>query len=189
MNNINLTIPHLTEKGFLELCQANQNLQLEREASGEIIIMPPTFPWTGKQNFNLYIQLGIWIEKTGLGIGFDSSTGFTLPNGAVRSPDVSWIKNDRWEGLTPIQQKEQFSPIAPDFVIELRSSSDSRQKLEEKMKEYINNGVQLGWLIDSVNRQVKIYRLGQNVEVLQLPQTLSGENVLPGFVLDLTQVW
>lgn len=188
-NAITLNIPHLTPQDFAELCEANQELRMERSASGEVIIMPPTFPWTGKQNFSLYVQLGIWIEKTGLGIGFDSSTGFTLPNSAVISPDVSWVSKERWEALTPSQQKKEFSPLVPDFVVELRSSSDTMKKLRDKMQEYIANGVRLGWLIDSQNQRVEIYRPMQNVEVLDSPTTLSGEDVLPEFVLDLNKVW
>ena len=189
MNTITLTIPHLNPEGFLELCKANQDLQLELTATGEVIIMPPTFPWTGKQNFGIIAQLGAWIERTGLGFGFDSSSGFTLPNGAVRSPDASWVSNERWEALSEIQQKEEFSPLSPEFVVELRSSSDSLKKLREKMQEYIDNGVRLGWLIDSTTKQVRIYRPGQDVEVLESPATLSDEDVLPGFVLDLHKVW
>lgn len=188
-NTITLNIPHLTAKEFTELCEANQELRMERSASGEVIIMPPTFPWTGKQNFSLYVQLGIWIEKTGLGVGFDSSTGFTLPNSAVISPDVSWVSKERWESLTPSQQKEEFSPLVPDFVVELRSSSDAMKKLRDKMQEYIANGVRLGWLIDAQNQRVEIYRPMQNVEVLDSPTTLSGKDVLPEFVLDLHKVW
>jgi Uma2 family endonuclease len=187
--NITFTIPHLSIEGFKEICKANQNLQLEREATGEIIIMPPTFPWTGKQNFGLIGQLWSWINRTGLGIGFDSSSGFTLPNGAVRSPDVSWISNERWEALSETQQKEEFSAIAPDFVIELRSSSDSLNKLQTKMQEYIDNGVRLGWLIDTTNQQIEIYRPGKSIETAIAPTTLSGEEVLPGFVLDLNKIW
>ncbi len=186
---ITLTIPHLTSEGFLELCKANQDLQLERTATGEVIIMPPTFPWTGKQNSGLNAQVWNWNDRTSLGIVFDSSAGFTLPNGAVRSPDVSWVSKERWEALTEIQQKEEFSPLSPDFVVELRSSSDSLKKLREKMQEYIDNGVRLGWLIDSTTKQVRIYRPRQDVEVLESPATLSGEDVLPGFVLDLNKVW
>ncbi len=189
MNAITLTIPRLSAKDFIELCQANQDLQLELTATGEVIIMPPTYPWTGKQNFGLIGQLWTWIDRTGLGLGFDSSTGFTLPNGAVRSPDASWVSNERWEALSETQQKEEFSPLSPDFVVELRSSSDSLKKLREKMQEYIDNGVRLGWLIDSTTKQVEIYRLGQDVEVVESPATLSGEDVLPGFVLDLNKVW
>jgi Uma2 family endonuclease len=189
MDAIALTIPHLNAKGFVELCQANQNLRLERTATGEIIIMPPTYPWTGQQNSGLNAQLWLWNRQTGLGITFDSSTGFTLPNGAVRSPDVSWVSNERWEALTETQQKEEFSPLSPDCVVELRSSSDSLKKLREKMQEYMENGVRLGWLIDGKTKEVEIYRQGQYVEVLGSPTTVSGEDVLPGFVLDLTQVW
>ncbi len=189
MDTITLTIPRLSAEGFLELCQANQDLQLELTATGEVIIMPPTFPWTGKQNFGIIAQLGAWIDRTGLGLGFDSSTGFTLPNSAVRSPDTSWVSNERWETLTESQQKEEFSPLSPDFVVELRSSSDSLKKLREKMQEYIDNKVRLGWLIDTTKKQVEIYRLGRDVEVLESPATLSGEDVLPGFVLDLNKVW
>ena len=189
MNAITLTIPHLTSDGFVELCQANEELQLERAVTGEVIIMPPTFLWTGKQNFGIIAQLGAWIEKTGLGIGFDSSTGFTLPNGAVISPDASWVSNQRWEALTTSQQQEEFSPLCPDFVIELRSSSDTLKKLREKMQEYLDNGVRLGWLIDSKTQQVEIYRIGQNVEILKTPNNVSGEDMLPGFVLNLNKVW
>ncbi|HEY9650814.1 MAG TPA: Uma2 family endonuclease [Coleofasciculaceae cyanobacterium] len=189
MNAITLTIPRLSAEGFIELCKANQDLQLELTATGEVIIMPPTFSWTGKQNSGLNAQLWNWNDRTGLGIVFDSSTGFTLPNGAVRSPDASWVSNERWKALSETQQKEEFSPVSPDFVVELRSSSDSLNKLREKMQEYIDNGVRLGWLIDSTTKQVEIYRQGQDVEVLESPVTLSGENVLPGFVLDLNKVW
>lgn len=188
-DTITLNIPHLSAEGFVELCLANQDLQLERDATGEIMIMPPTFPWTGKQNFNLYVQLGIWIERTGLGIGFDSSTDFTLPNGAVRSPDVSWVSKQRWEALTLKQQKEEFSPLSPDFVLELPSSSYSLEKLRAKMHEYINNQVRLAWLMDSGIKRVEVYRQGGDVEVLESPATLSGEDVLPGFVLDLGKIW
>jgi Uma2 family endonuclease len=187
--DITLTIPRLSAEGFYELCQANRDLRLELTATGEVIVMPPTHSWTGKQNFGLIAQVGAWINQTGLGLGFESSTGFTLPNGAVRSPDVSWVSTERWEALTEIQQKEEFSPISPDFVIELRSSSDSLKKLREKMQEYLDNGVRLGWLIDTTKKQVEIYRLGQDVEVLESPTTLSGEDILPGFILDLNKIW
>ncbi len=189
MNAIILTTPRLSTEDFIELCQANQDLQLERTATGEVIIMPPTFSWTGKQNSGLNAQLWNWNDKTGLGIVFDSSTGFTLPNSAIRSPDVSWVSNERWDALSESQKKEEFSPISPDFVVELRSSSDSLQKLREKMQEYIDNGVRLGWLVDSTTKRVEIYRLGQDVEVLESPAMLSGEDVLPEFVLNLDKVW
>lgn len=189
MDTITLTIPRLTPESFLELCQANRDLQLERSATGEVIIMPPTFPWTGKQNSGLNAQLWNWNDQTDLGLVFDSSTGFTLSNGAVRSPDASWVSNERWEALTETQQKEEFSPLSPDFVVELRSSSDSLKKLREKMQEYIDNEVRLGWLIDSTTKQVEIYRPGREAEILESSATLSGEDVLPGFVLNLNKVW
>lgn len=188
-NPITLNIPHLTAQDFAELCQANQELRLERAASGEVIIMPPTFPWTGKQNFGLIGQLWAWSDRTGWGIGFDSSTGFTMPNGAVISPDASWVSKQRWEALTLSQQQEEFSPLVPDFIVELRSSSDTMKKLRDKMQDYIANGVRLGWLIDSQNKRVEIYRPMQNVQVLDSPANLSGEDVLPEFVLDLNKVW
>ena len=189
MNAITLTIPHLTSNGFAELCQANEELQLERAATGEVIIMPPTFPWTGKQNSGLNAQLWYWNDQRSLGIAFDSSTGFTLPNGAVISPDACWVSNQRWEALTTSQHQEEFSPLCPDFVIELRSSSDTLKKLREKMQEYLDNGVRLGWLIDSKTQQVEIYRPGQDVEILKTPNNISGEDVLPGFTLNLNKVW
>ncbi len=189
MNTITFAIPKITPEQFLEICQANLDLRLELTASGEVIIMPPTHPWTGKQNSGLNAQLWNWNDRTGLGIVFDSSTGFTLPNGAVRSPDASWIDSQRWDSLTEKQKKSEFSPIAPDFVIELRSSSDSIKTLREKMQEYIDNGVRLGWLIDSQTKQVEIYRQKQQVEVLSSPDTVSGEDVLPGFVLNLNKIW
>lgn len=188
-NTITLNIPHLTPQDFAELCEANQELRMERSATGEVIIMPPTFPWTGKQNFGLLGQLWAWCDRTGLGVGFDSSTGFTLANGAVISPDASWVSKERWEALTLSQQQEEFSPLVPDFVVELRSSSDTMKKLRDKMQEYIANGVRLGWLIDSQNKRVEVYRPMQNIEVLDSPATLSGEDVLPEFVLDLNKVW
>lgn len=188
MNAITLNIPHLTGEGFAQLCQANEDLQLERAATGEVIIMPPTYPWIGKQNSGLNAQLWLWNDRTSLGIAFDSSAGFTLPNGAVKSPDATWVSNERWEALTPSQQQEEFSPLSPDFMVELRSSSDSLKKLQEKMQEYIDNGVRLGWLIDPKTKQVEIYRPGQDVEVLH-PTTVSGEDVLPEFELNLNKVW
>ncbi|PAX60748.1 Uma2 family endonuclease [Brunnivagina elsteri] len=189
MNSITLKIPNLSHEGFQELCKENNHLQLERSSTGEIIVMPPTFPWTGKKNFSLIGQLFAWIEKTDLGIGFDSSTGFTLDNGAVYSPDASWIKTERWNALTPTQQQKEFSAIAPDFVVELRSNSDSLKKLQQKMQEYIDNGVLLGWLIDTKNQNVEIYRFGKEVEVLDSPMTVSGEDILPGFELNLQKIW
>jgi Uma2 family endonuclease len=185
--NLRPTI-ELTDDQFYQICQNNPELRLERTAQGKLIVMPPTGGGSGKRNFSLTGQLAAWVERTGLGEGFDSSTVFRLPNGANRSPDASWIANERWNALT-LEEQEKFPPIAPDFVVELRSRTDSLEELEEKMQEYMENGVRLGWLLDPQNEQAKIYRQGQIVEVLRSPATLSGEEVLPGFVLDLSRVF
>jgi Uma2 family endonuclease len=177
----------LTDEQFFQMCQKNRDYRFERTASGELLIMPPTGSDTGNRNFDMVVELGIWNKQTKLGKGFDSSTGFTLPNGAERSPDASWVKIERWNALTP-EQQEKFAPISPDFVVELRSRTDSLKELQEKMQEYIENGTQLGWLIDRKNKRVEIYRPGKDVEILDNPASLSGENVLPGFVLDLQQI-
>jgi Uma2 family endonuclease len=177
----------LTDEQFFQMCQKNRDYRFERTVSGELLIMPPTGSDTGNRNFDIVVELGIWNKQTKLGKGFDSSTGFTLPNGAERSPDASWVKIERWNALTP-EQQEKFAPICPDFVVELRSRTDSLKELQEKMQEYIENGAQLGWLIDRKNKRVEIYRRGKDVEILDNPATLSGENVLPGFVLDLQQI-
>ncbi|MGJ5628880.1 Uma2 family endonuclease [Nostoc sp. CALU 1950] len=177
----------LTDEQFFQMCQKNRDYRFERTASGEILIMPPTGSDTGNRNFDMVVELGIWNKQTKLGKGFDSSTGFTLPNGAERSPDASWVKIERWNALTP-EQQEKFAPICPDFVVELRSRTDSLKELQEKMQEYIENGAQLGWLIDRKNKRVEIYRSGKDVEILDNPVSLSGENVLPGFVLNLQQI-
>jgi Uma2 family endonuclease len=189
MNTITLKLPHLSTEDFIEICQENEDLQLEKTAKGELSIMSPTYSWTGKINFILIAQLSTWIDKTNLGIGFDSSSGFTLPDGSIKSPDVSWISNENWDKLTETEQKNQFSPIAPDFIIELRSSSDSLKKLQSKMREYQQNGVKLGWLIDTVLNRVEIYRQNKEMEILESPNSISGEDILPEFVLDLTKIW
>jgi Uma2 family endonuclease len=177
----------LTDEQFFELCSANRDLRFERSADGELIIMAPTGWGTGNKNAELSIDLGIWNRQAGLGKVFDSSTGFRLPNGADRSPDASWVSKDRLEALNPDPAK--FLPLAPDFVVELRSQSDTLKPLQTKMQEYIDNGVRLGWLIDPKNQRVEIYRLGQDVEVLESPVSLSGEDVLPRFSLDLSPLW
>ncbi|MBH8563185.1 Uma2 family endonuclease [Nostoc sp. CENA67] len=176
----------VTHEQFIELVLANRDLQLERTATGELIVMPPTGSDTGKRNFDIAGQLWLWNRQNKLGVAFDSSTGFYLPNGSDRSPDVAWIRQDRWDALSK-EQQEAFAPICPDFVLELRSKNDSIEKLRAKMREYIDNGARLGWLIDQKNKQVEIYRPNQDVEVLNNPVSLSGEDVLPGFVLDLTK--
>ena len=178
----------LTDDQFYELCCKNPDVKFERNAKGELIIMSPTGGETGNRNSEINADFVIWNRQTKLGKVFDSSTGFKLPNGADRSPDVAWIKQERWDTLTS-QQKEKFPPIAPDFVLELMSPSDTLQETQAKMQEYIDNQVKLGWLIDRKTRRVEIYRLGQEVEVLESPTELSGEDVLPGFVLNLQIVW
>jgi Uma2 family endonuclease len=185
--NLN-SIIKLTSEQFYQLCEENPDLKLERNANGELIVMPPTGGETGKRNLTAGAQLWTWNEQTELGEAFDSSTGFTLPNKADRSPAVSWVEKSRWSALTP-EQREKFIPLCPDFVIELVSPSDSLKKTQEKMQEYMENGCRLGWLINRKKREVEIYRPGQDVEVLQSPLTLSGENVLPGFVLNLQKIW
>ncbi|BAB76553.1 Uma2 family endonuclease [Anabaena sp. FACHB-709] len=178
----------LTREQFYQLCVENPDLKLERNAQGELIIMPPTGGETGRSNVNLILQVASWNEINHGGEVFDSSTGFTLPNGADRSPDVSWVEKSRWEALTK-EQREKFIPLCPDFVIEIMSPSDSLKKVQEKMFEYRSNGCRLGWLINRKRQEVEIYRPEQEVEILTLPQTLSGEDVLPGFILNLQRIW
>ncbi len=179
----------VTQEQFAALAASNRELQLERTATGELIVNPPTGWQTGKQNSRITGQLDRWEEENDrLGQVFDSSTAFILPNGATRAPDASWVSQDRWDTLTEAQ-KGTFANVCPDFVVELRSHSDTLKSLREKMQEYIDNGAKLGWLIDPKNRTVEIYRLGVEVEVLQNPAELSGEEVLPGFVLNLRRVW
>ena len=178
----------LTDEQFFQLCQNNRELKFERTPSGELIIMPPTGGTTGKRNSDLNFQIKAWNRQYNLGEVFDSSTGFKLPNGADRSPDASWVRIERWEALTS-EEKDKFLPLCPDFVVELRSPSDSLLTLRSKMEEYINNGARLGWLIDPKRRVIEIYRPDREVEILTSPSTVSGEDILPGFVLDLTQIW
>ncbi|MCT7950220.1 Uma2 family endonuclease [Ancylothrix sp. C2] len=178
----------LTDDEFFEFCQTNRDWRIERSASGEILIMPPTGLETGGRNFDLIGQFFIWVKRDGTGKGFDSSSGFTLPNNAVVSPDVSWVKLDKWNALTP-EEKKKFALIVPDFVIELKSPSDSLSDLKEKMQQYIDNGVSLAWLIHAEKRQVYVYSAGVPVVVLNEPASVSGEPVLPGFVLDLQSIW
>ncbi|MEB3268684.1 MAG: Uma2 family endonuclease [Leptolyngbya sp.] len=189
-----LTVPsdvalQVTPAQFAALVVANRDLRLERTATGHLIVNPPTGGETGRRNFNLTAQLGMWFEANeSLGIAFDSSTGFELPNGANRSPDAAWVRQDRWTALSA-DQREGFVPLCPDFVIELRSKTDKLKVLQAKMQEYLDNGTQLGWLIDPTHEQVAVYRAGQAVEVLKRPMTLSGEAVLPGFTLSLKRIW
>jgi Uma2 family endonuclease len=178
----------LSDEDFFEFCQLNIEWRIERTEEGDLIIMPPTGGKTGERNFKLIVKFGIWAEKDGTGMGFDSSTGFTLPNGAKRSPDLSWIRLERWNALTDEEQK-RFAPICPDFVVELRSESDSLEALQEKMKEYMENGAQLGWLIDPVEKRVYVYQPQSIALCLEQPQTVSGEPLLQGFALEMKEIW
>jgi Uma2 family endonuclease len=190
-STIVLRIPpklQMTDDEFFELCQINSELRIERNKSGELLIMPPTGSETGNRSGSVFGELYIWARQDGTGICFDSSTGFKLSMGD-KSPDASWIKLERWNALSP-EQKQKFAPICPDFVVELRSASDNLKPLQEKMQEYMREpGVQLGWLIDCKNPRVYIYRPGLPEECLENPATVSGDPVLPGFVLNMSKIW
>ncbi|MGB3651502.1 MAG: Uma2 family endonuclease [Rivularia sp. (in: cyanobacteria)] len=180
-------VMNLTDDQFYQLCRDNPDVKLERNQRGELIVMPPSGGETGSCNSEINAEFVIWNRKTKLGKVFDSSTCFKLPNGCDRSPDVSWIQLERWNSLSQ-QQREKFPPIAPDFVLELMSPSDDLSDIQQKMQEYIAAGVKLGWLLKR-SRQVEIYRQGQAVEIVNSPPSLSGEEVLLGFILDLSVVW
>ena len=191
METLTLNIPpavNLTDEQFYQLCIANEPWQLELTQTGELIIMPPTGGESGIRNSDINIELGLWNRQTKLGKVFDSSTEFRLPSGAYRCPDAAWVKLARWDALSK-EEKKRFPPLCPDFVVELRSETDSLEKLRTKMREYQNNGALLGWLIDPQTPLVEIYRYGKDVEVLNFdfdnPPKLSGEDILPGFILDL----
>ncbi|MGA1623186.1 MAG: Uma2 family endonuclease [Synechocystis sp.] len=178
----------LSDDQFYQLCLTNRELRFERNSQGDLVIMSPTGGETSNRNVEISYQLQSWSRRTQIGVAFDSSGGFKLPNGADRSPDAAWLKREKWESLT-LEQQRKFVPLCPDFVIELRSPSDDLKPLREKMQEYQENGAQLGWLIDRQTRTVEIYRPGQAVEVLNNPESLGGETVLPDFVLDLAPIW
>ena len=182
------SIKSMSVEQFYEFCQANRDLRIERSASGEVIIMPPAFSDTGNRNIKIAQQLANWAEQDGTGETFDSSAGFTLPNGATRSPDASWIKLERWNALSE-EQKASFAPICPDFVIELRSKSDTLSGLQDKMQEYIDNGALLGLLIDRKIRKVYIYRPHQEPEILDNPEVVCADPELPGFILRMATIW
>ncbi len=181
-------VVQLSDDDFYNLCQANRDLKLERTAKGELVVMAPVGGEGGRQEADLIIDLGLWNHQTRLGVVFSSSTGFRLPNGANRSPDAAWVRKERWEALSQ-EQRRKFPPLAPDFVIELRSATDELEPLQVKMQEYMENGVRLGWLINPQQRQVEVYRQGQPKETLNSPNSLSGEDILPGFVLDLSRIF
>ncbi|MFG6101789.1 Uma2 family endonuclease [Leptothoe sp. EHU-05/26/07-4] len=184
--NLNLEplVEELSHEQFYRLCMANRDVVMERSSTGKLIIMSPVGGESGRQEANYIIDLGIWNRQTGLGEVFSSSTVFNLPNGGDRSPDAAWITLERWNALTP-EQQTKFPPICPDFVIELRSETDRLKPLQKKMQEYLDSGLRLGWLINPQGKTVEIYRPGQAVEVIKCPTTVSGEDVLPGFVLEV----
>ena len=179
--------PRFTDKEFERFCAKNRELRIEMTKKGELLIQLPVSAKVSNRNFFLTGRLGIWAESDNTGVGFDSSTGFTLPNGAKRSPDVSWMRRERWDALTN-EQKKSFAPICPDFVVELRSNSDRLKALQAKMEEYIANGAKLGWLIDPKTKKVHIYKPNAPVQILDNPSEVSGEPLLKGFVLKLSGI-
>jgi Uma2 family endonuclease len=183
-----IDLSQMSDAQFYEFCLTNPDLRIERNANGEIVVMPPAFSDTGNRNGRIFGQLFVWAEADGTGEVFDSSSGFTLPNGAMRSPDAAWILSERWNALLP-EQQASFAPIAPDFVVELRSSSDTLASLQDKMAEYVANGVQLGLLIDRKSRQVHIYRPEQAPKILEEPESVNCGPELPGFELKMVKVW
>jgi Uma2 family endonuclease len=178
----------LDEEQFFRFCQQNKDLRIERTAEGDLEVMPSAGWETGHRNLKLAVQLGTWAEQDNTGIATDSSGGFRLPNGAVRAPDAAWVRRERLAGLTP-EQKQRFLPLCPDFVIELRSPTDSLTLVQAKMREYIENGARLGWLIDPEERKVHVYQPNDRVEISDKPDNVSGDPILPGFVLDLKLIW
>ena len=179
---LNLDRVHLTDEQFYQLCLSNPAWNIEQNAKGVLIVMSPVGGESGYREADYIIDLGIWNRQTQLGKVFSSSTIFKLPKGSKRSPDAAWVELSRWQALTP-EQRQKFPPIAPDFVIELRSATDDLRTLQEKMQEYLESGVRLGWLFNPQDQQVELYRQGQEKEVRSLPTVLSGEAVLPGFEL------
>lgn len=185
---IAIQLPGMTHQTFIEFCLANRELRIERTATGDIIVTPPAFSDTSHSNGRLIQQLFNWADQDGTGIVFESSGGFTLPNGATRSPDAAWILLQRWQALTP-EQQASFAPICPDFVIKLRSASDTLKSLQAKMQEYLDNGLRLGFLIDRKHRTVYVYRSDQDVIKLENPAIVSGDPELPGLALTMQQIW
>ncbi len=191
MNFITLYLPpsiQITDDQFFEICQINELIKIERNVDGSLILKPLLGGINSNINAGLTAQLANWNDDKSQGVVFGSDVGFILPNGAIRSPSAAWMKLERWDALTE-EEKEKFPPICPDFLIELMSPSDSFKTTQEKMQEYIDNGVRLGILINRKSRQVEIYRPGKEVEVLDSPDTVSGEDVLKGFVLNLVMIW
>jgi len=181
-------IPVFSDQDFLDFCSENRDSRIERESDGVITVMPPAYTEIGAMNAQLSGLIGIWAKRDGTGRVYDSSTGFTLANGALRSPDVSWISHARWNALSD-EEQSGFAHICPDFVIELRSESDTLRKLQSKMQEYIENGSSLGWLIDPIERRIYVYRPGVDIEIMENPAVVFGEPLLKGFELNLTEIW
>ena len=178
---------HLDDDQLFEFCQLNRELRIERDANGTLALMAPVGGRSSSRNLELCRQLGNWAEADGSGVAFDSSVGFILPNGAMRSPDAAWLRRARWDALED-DNREKFVPLCPEFVVELRSPSDRLAALQRRMRDFVRNGAQLGWLVDSMRRSVHVYRPGQPVQTLVAPERLSGEPVLPGFVLELQRI-
>ena len=183
-----IAVSKMSDRQFCEFCRTNPDLRIERDANGEIIVMPPAFSDTGNRNGRVFGQLFVWSEADATGEVFDSSSGFTLLNGATRSPDAAWILSARWNALSP-EQQASFAPIVPDFVVELRSSSDTLVTLKEKMAEYIANGVRLGLLIDRKNCQVHVYRPDREPEILDNPESIDCDPEMPMFALKMAKIW
>ena len=179
---------NLTDDQLFELCQLNRDWRIEYTAQGELIVMPPTGGETSNRNAELTYQVQAWTRRDQAGVAFDSSGGFKLPNGATRSPDAAWVRRSRLAGLTR-EQKQKFLPLCPDFVIELRSPTDNLRAVLDKMQEYLDNGAQLGWLLDPLMRRVHVYLPQRSPEILEAPSTVSADPLLPGFVLDLQKIW
>lgn len=177
----------VSPEAFWDLCIANPSLRLSRTADGELIAMSPAGSETSARNLDLAAQLWVWNQATGLGVAFESSAGFTLDDGFTHAPDAAWVSKDRWAALEP-SKRRRFAPICPDFVVELMSPSDSRSETRSRLRSFIEHGARLGWLLDPDRREVEVHRPGQPVELLSDPKSLSGEDVLPGFTLDLTGI-
>jgi Uma2 family endonuclease len=178
----------LTDDQLFELCQLNGDWRIEYTAQGELIVMPPTGGETSNRNMEITFQLQSWTRQDQTGVAFDSSGGFKLPNGAMRSPDAAWVRRSRLAVLTR-DQKQKFLPLCPDFVIELRSPTDNLKALQDKMQEYMDNGAQLGWLIDPLTRRIQVYRPQRPPETIEAPSTVSADPLLPGFALNLQTIW
>lgn len=178
----------VSDDELFELCRRNRELRVERTAEGEIIIMPPTGSETGRRGFELTVQFGDWVRRDGRGVGFDSSAGFLLPNGAERSPDLAWIERSRWAQIPPEQQR-RFAPICPDFVVELLSPRDDVGEIQATLREYIACGARLGWLIDPDRRRLEVYRPGRPPEMVENPATIAGDPEMSGLVIDLTRIF